>query len=178
MDSLKILYKPYVKHHWMLKNIFNELMQAFSQTIFFKRWNKFQNLHKTCPLTEQVSIAWHNVESSSKSLSVRLWRHSSKQNKTLIDRRQSIYLTHTSIHPYDIHSNATLWCSASKHFLITEDSVFEDGLSWLVQSGYTNALWARQLQTTCLYMADQFKESNTIESKNVVVCKIVNRWQF
>lgn len=35
-------------------NLFNELI---SQTIVYKRRNIFQNPHKTCPLTEVVSIA-------------------------------------------------------------------------------------------------------------------------
>lgn len=99
----------------------------------------------------------------------------------LTDRRQSIHpylpITHSSIHPYDIDRNATLWCSASKYLLITEDSVFQDGLSWLVQSGYTNVIMG---QTTSNYLSVygrpiQGKQHHT-ESKNVVACKIVTGW--
>lgn len=37
--------------------------------------------------------------------------------------------------------------------------------------------YGQQLHTTRLCLVDQFNGSNTIESKNVVVCKIGTRWQ-
>ncbi len=48
--------------------------------------------------------------------------------------------------------------------------MFEDGLS--------SSIRLHQCimgHTTCLYMVDQFKGSDSIVSKNGVICKIVNR---
>lgn len=101
------------------------------------------------------------------------------KHKTVIDQCQSIYLhfplTHSSIHPYDIQC----------HTLMLSIQIFPDHRGqrvrrWIVSTSSIRLHkcdYGWQLHTTCLCLVDQFNGSNTIESKNVVVCKIVTRWQ-
>lgn len=121
----------------MLKNFFNELMQAFSQTIFFKRRNIFQNLHKTCPLTEQVSIATQCRVLFQITVS---W---TVTPQTLWSIYQYLPITHSSIHhmTYTVmpHSDAQHPNSSWSQRTVCLK------MDCLVQSGYTNALWVIRL---------------------------------